>query len=55
MPPTRSHIRGNEAPEGTELHIVGVSGIACGLTHDDPEVVERGRRTLRRLHRTQSA
>ncbi|MCZ0975879.1 phosphotransferase [Streptomyces albulus] len=32
-----------------------LSGIAYGLTHDDPEVVERGRRTLRRLHRTQSA
>ncbi|MFJ9613469.1 hypothetical protein [Streptomyces noursei] len=32
-----------------------LSGIAYGLTHDDPEVVERGRRTLRRLHRTHSA
>ncbi|MFD7834694.1 NUDIX domain-containing protein [Streptomyces sp. NPDC059761] len=27
-----------------------VSGIAYGSTHDDPEVAERGRRTLLRLH-----
>ncbi|MCB5166487.1 phosphotransferase [Streptomyces bambusae] len=27
-----------------------VSGIAYGTSHDDPEVTERGRRTLRRLH-----
>ncbi|MFF4010856.1 phosphotransferase [Streptomyces sp. NPDC001717] len=27
-----------------------VSGIAYGTGHDDPEVTERGRRTLRRLH-----
>jgi 8-oxo-dGTP pyrophosphatase MutT (NUDIX family) len=32
-----------------------LSGIAYGLTHDDPEVVERGRRTLRRLHRSRTA
>ncbi|MDF3290158.1 hypothetical protein [Streptomyces silvisoli] len=32
-----------------------LSGITYGLIHNDPEVVERGRRTLRRLHRTQSA
>ncbi|MFE9219652.1 phosphotransferase family protein [Streptomyces lavendulae] len=27
-----------------------VSGIAYGTSHDDPEVTERGHRTLRRLH-----
>ncbi|MGP3690303.1 NUDIX domain-containing protein [Streptomyces sp. IBSNAI002] len=27
-----------------------VSGIAYGISHDDPEVAERGRRTLLRLH-----
>ncbi|MFH8991438.1 hypothetical protein [Streptomyces sp. NPDC017940] len=34
-----------------------VGRAACidfGLTHDDPEVVERGRRTLRRLQNTHS-
>ncbi|MFI7356195.1 NUDIX domain-containing protein [Streptomyces avidinii] len=29
-----------------------VSGIAYGTSHDDPEVTERGHRTLRRLHAT---
>ncbi|MFF4448235.1 phosphotransferase [Streptomyces sp. NPDC001502] len=30
-----------------------VSGIAYGTSHDDPEVTERGHRTLRRLHATE--
>ncbi|WP_349637129.1 phosphotransferase [Streptomyces sp. RerS4] len=30
-----------------------VSGIAYGTSHDDPEVTERGHRTLRRLHACQ--
>ncbi|MFE9468648.1 phosphotransferase [Streptomyces virginiae] len=29
-----------------------VSGIAYGTSHDDPEVTERGHRTMRRLHAT---
>lgn len=48
-PGSRQVLLSRRAGEVYEAALDAVSGIQCGHTHHDPEVVERGLRTLRAL------